>query len=395
MTILISGGGIGGLGTAIALARHGIKSHILEQTEIFSEVGAGIQIGPNGMRILQDWGLGELLEGQGATPDCIRIYDGLTGANLNTIPLGSYVQERFGAPYKVFHRSELQMALLEKANSMQEIEISMGFRAKEFRQHDHQVTIHSINGEMHTGRLLIGADGLWSRTRRQLFPNITPSFFGKTAWRTVVNRADVPPPFNQLETGLWMAPHAHLVHYPVLGGEAVNFVAVISDRFEEQGWSSSGQVEQLLSHYQDWDDAPRHFLNSITDWQKWALFALAPLPSWTKERVCLLGDAAHPAIPFLAQGGVMALEDAHILAELLDLYGDDHQSAFRQYEKQRRPRATHVMDTARKLGKIYHMKGLMRHARNAVLTRKKPEKLLADYDWLYGFEITAAQKQQA
>ena len=249
MTILITGGGIGGLCTAIALAEHGIKSRVLEQTEVFSEVGAGIQIGPNGMRILQDWGMEELLRNRGAAPERIRISDGLTGATLNTVPLGEYVQERFGAPYKVFHRSELQMALVEKANSLPEIEFSMGFRAKEFRQHDHQITLHSIDGEEHTGRLLIGADGLWSRTRRQLFPNLTPTFFGKTAWRAIVNRADVPEPFNRLETGLWMAPDAHLVHYPVLGGEATNLVAVITDRFDAQGWSSKGQVDQLLAHY--------------------------------------------------------------------------------------------------------------------------------------------------
>ena len=392
MSILIAGGGIGGLCTAIALARNGINSHILEQEESFSEAGAGIQIGPNGMRILQDWGMDEYLSGRGANPSCVHIHDGLSGASLNKVPLGKTARDRYGAPYKVFHRSELQIGLLEKASAMPEIEITTGFQIRDLVEHDDEVTIISSVGAKQSGRLLIGADGLWSRTRRHLFPNISPHFVGKTAWRTLAARSDVPELFNQIETGLWMAPNAHLVHYPVLGGEIINIVAVIEDSTNHQGWSREGRGEDLLRHYESWDEQPRAFLKARTNWQKWALFDLAPLPSWSKDRICLLGDAAHPAIPFLAQGGVMAMEDAHILGQLLDLYGEDHRTAFKQYEKQRRPRATHVMDTAKKLGKIYHMKGFMRKARNAVLMRKKPEKLLADYDWLYGFKVSQSSK---
>lgn len=387
MTILICGGGIGGLCTAIALAQYGIKSNILEQAEQFSEVGAGIQIGPNGMRILHHWGLAELLEDKGAVPTSIRISDGLSGEKLNTVPLGDYAEQRYGAPYKVFHRAELQVALLEKARSLQEITITTGFRVKEFIEQDDGVEVHSISGDVQIGRLLVGADGLWSRIRLQIFPGITPTFYGKSAWRAIIPRNEAPEPFNRMETGLWMAPDAHLVHYPVMGGDAINIVAVISEQFDKEGWTTPGQSAELLAHYTRWDSVPREFLNSITGWQKWALFGLKHLPSWSEGRVVLLGDAAHPPIPFLAQGGVMAIEDAYLLARQIDIYGDDYEGAFRQYESQRRARAYHVMDTAHKLGKIYHMKGLMRLARNGVLSRLKPEKLLADYDWLYGFEF--------
>ncbi len=388
MTVLISGGGIGGLCAAIALARHGINSHIFEQSEVFSEVGAGIQIGPNGMRILQDWDLGPLLENRGAIPTCVRIRDGLSGAELNHVPLGDYADKRYGAPYKVFHRAELQTALVEKARSLSEIKITTGFRVKNFVENDDKVTIHSLDDLQYEGRLLVGADGLWSRTRRQIFPEITPRFHGKSAWRTLVPIDQVPEPFNQMETGLWMAPNAHLVHYPVRGGQAVNVVAVISESFDQEGWTTTGQSEKLLSHYSRWNNGPRDFLNSIPDWQKWALFDAAPLPHWSQGRVTLLGDAAHPPIPFLAQGGVMAMEDAYCLAHLLNLYGEDYQSAFAAYESQRCERATHVMKTASKLGDIYHMKGAMRLARNFILKQKKPEKLLEGYDWLYGFKAS-------
>jgi salicylate hydroxylase len=387
MTILISGGGIGGLGAAIALSQRGIASHILEQAETFSEVGAGIQIGPNGMRILEHWGVAELLMGKGSTPEAIRIFDGLTGKMLNSVPLGEFSLERYGAPYRVFHRAELQMALLEKARSLSNITITTGFRIRKFVEHDNEVNVHCVSGNKQQGRLLIGADGLWSRTRGQMHPAITPTFYGKSAWRAIISRADAPEPFKRQETGLWMAPNAHLVHYPVMGGEAINVVAVITEEFNKEGWTTHGHSDELLAHYTNWNSVPRNFLDHVTGWQKWSLFGLEHIPFWNRGRVTLLGDAAHPPIPFLAQGGVMAIEDAHVLARELDLHGDDHAKAFAEYQSQRRSRAYHVMDTAHKLGKIYHMKGLMRQARNAVLTRKRPEKLLADYDWLYGFEF--------
>ena len=387
MTILIAGGGIGGLSTAIALAHHGIHTQLLEQAKTFSEVGAGIQVGPNGMRILEHWGVTSLLEGKGATPEAVRLYDGLTGAQLNHVPLGEHARKRYGAPYRVFHRAELQMALVEKARSLSQITIVNGFQVQKFVEQEHGITVHSTSGDERSGRLMIGADGLWSRIRAQMYPYITTSFYGKSAWRAIIPRSTAPEPFSKMETGLWMAPDAHLVHYPIQGGEAINVVAVITEKFDKIGWGAAGLGDDLLAHYTAWDKTPRTLLNRVTGWQKWALFSLEHLSCWSAGRVTLLGDAAHPPIPFLAQGGVMAIEDAFVLAQELDRYGEDHESAFEQYESQRRARAYHVMDTADKLGNIYHMKGVMRFARNTILTRKKPEKLLADYDWLYGFEF--------
>ncbi len=385
MTILISGGGIGGLCTAIALARHGLKTHLFEKAPEFSEVGAGIQIGPNGMRILEKWGLSDLLENRGACPDSIRISDGLSGQKLNEVPLGDHARTRYGAPYKVFHRAELQMALLEKARSLTDISITTDFEVTDFVEKDDGIQVHSARGEEQTGDLLIAADGLWSTVRSHFFPDLKPQFYGKSAWRAIVPTSEAPSPFNRQQTGLWMAPDAHLVHYPVMGGKAVNVVAVISEQFNRPGWTNEGRPDQLLAHYKDWHETPRNFLNGVSGWQKWALYSIGQLPGWSKGRVTLLGDAAHPPIPFLAQGGVMAIEDAWPLAELLGLYGPDYRRVFRQYEDLRRDRAAEVMKTADRLGKIYHMKGLMRRARNGVLRRKNPEKLLADYDWLYGF----------
>ena len=389
MTILISGGGIGGLAVAIALAVHGQRSHVLEQAEQFSEVGAGIQIGPNGMRLLSHWGLEPFLRDRGAMPIQIRLCDGVNGRLLNLVPLGSYAKQRYGAPYRVFHRAELQEALLQKARDLPEISISTGFKVTRFLDHEDHVEVEGKNGQSAQGRLLIGADGLWSRVRTQMQPNIRPAFYGKTAWRAIVPRASAPSPFNRVETGLWMAPDAHLVHYPVQGGENLNLVAVINDRFDSESWSSPGDASELLAHYDSWHRTPRRFLGSVTGWQKWALYGLDPLETWSRGRVTLLGDAAHPPIPFLAQGGVMALEDAFVLAQQLAHYEQNHRQAFQRYEQKRQERTARVMRTAHKLGKIYHMKGLMRFARNSVLLSKKPEKLLAAYDWLYGFELDA------
>ncbi len=390
MTNLISGGGIGGLACAIALAHRGQSCHVLEQANSFSEVGAGIQIGPNGMKLLAKWGLADLLHDKGATPAQIRICDGLSGQMLNCVPLGPTAGQRYGAPYKVFHRAELQSALLQKARSLPEITISTGFKVQNFTEYENHVEVLGANGQTHKGHLLIGCDGLWSPIRSQIHPDNNPVFYGKSALRAIIPRDRALAPFNKLETGLWMAPNAHLVHYPVLGGQAINVVAVICENFKEQDWSTPGLDRELLAHYDSWHEGPRNFLKDIAGWQKWSLYAFAPLPHWSKGRVTLLGDAAHPPVPFLAQGGVMALEDAYVLAKALDQHRTDHSKAFQHYENQRRKRAYKVMDTAHKLGKIYHMKGLMRLARNTVLKASKPEKLLASYDWLYGFEFEAS-----
>jgi salicylate hydroxylase len=184
-----------------------------------------------------------------------------------------------------------------------------------------------------------------------------------------------------------MAPNAHMVHYPVMGGRAMNVVAVITEQFNKVGWTNPGKAEELLYHYNDWHETPRNFLHSISGWEKWALFGLAHLPRWSHGRVVLLGDAAHPPIPFLAQGGVMAIEDAFVIGNELARHGDDYGAAFSAYEKLRRDRAYRVMDEAHKLGKIYHMKNFMRRARNTVLRHRKPASLLIDYDWLYGYRF--------
>lgn len=389
MTILIAGGGIGGLSMALALAHYGLPSVVLEQADTFSEVGAGIQIGPNGMLALEQLGVTEELQQRGTYPEAIRIHDGLTGARLNEVPLGAFAQAKYGAPYRVFHRAELQAALLEAARRQPLIRIRNSFRIKDFAETQSTVTVRSISGETATGDLLVGADGMWSRIRRQLFPDITPTFYGKSAWRTVIDVSKASRPFADPAIGLWMAPDAHLVHYPVMGGRMINVVAVITEKFDRVGWSNEGQSKELMRHYDNWQDTPRRFLRSAEGWQKWALFSLERLPSWSRGRVALLGDAAHPPIPFLAQGGVMAIEDAYALATDIDLNRDDHATAFGNYEKRRRHRAYHVMETADHLGKIYHMKGPLRLARNFVLKRKKPENLLASYDWLYGFVFDA------
>jgi salicylate hydroxylase len=389
MTILIAGGGMGGLATAIALANHGIESVVLEQAETFSEVGAGIQIGPNGMLVLEQLGVAKHLADRGAYPESIRIFDGLNGARLNEVPLGAFAAARYGAPYRIFHRAELQAALLDTARAMPQIGIVNGFRVKDFAETESTVTVRSVGGKEQSGELLVGADGLWSRVRRQIYPNITPTFYGKSAWRTVVDADKAPAPFSDKAVGLWMAPDAHLVHYPVMGGRKINLVAVITEKFDKVGWANDGASAELLRHYDHWTALPRQLLHSVGGWQKWALFTLERVPRWSRGRVVLLGDAAPPPIPFLAQGGVMAIEDAYTLAMQLDAHRTDHTAAFQLYEKSRRDRAYHVMEVAHKLGKIYHMHGPMRLARNFVLSHKKSEKLLAEYDWLYGFALAA------
>ncbi len=384
--ILIAGGGIGGLSVAIALAQSGFYVHVLEQAKSFSEVGAGIQLGPNAARILDRWGVSRHFVSQSVTPENISLYDGLNGKSLAQVPLGDVARRRYDdAPYYVLHRADLQEALLKVAQNEPHITISTGFTALAYRETPYSVTLMGDDGRSVEGEALIGADGLWSAVRKQMH-NVKPSPIGKTSWRTVIPSEYAPDFFKRQQTMLWMAPRSHLVHYPVIGGKAINVIAIVDDKEIGIGWNNAADKDEVIQGFRDWDTSPKDFITSLTGWHKWSLFALPPLEKWSKGRITLLGDAAHPPVPFLAQGGAMAIEDAAVLASELMIAQKHYPEAFHHYEAKRMPRVDKVMQQSHKMGRIYHMKTPARWARNAVLRRSQPENLLKRYDWLYGFE---------
>ena len=384
--ILIAGGGIGGLSAAIALARQGRPVRILERGETFSEAGAGIQLGPNATRILRQWEVLERLGDDLVAPEGVSVFDGLSGARLAMVPLGAAAERRYGSPYVVVHRADLQRGLLETARARPEIEIATGFELTRYESMAEGIAAHATSGEVARGNALIAADGIASRVRKQLNPDAALRFSGRTAWRTLLEPTAVPSLGPEQRTGLWLAPNAHLVHYAVRGGRAVNIVAVVDDRWNQEGWNTEADASELLPHYAAWAAPARAALEAARSWRKWALFELAPLARWSSGTVVLLGDAAHPMLPFLAQGGAMAIEDAAVLARELARPGTPVEAAFGRYVSLRQGRTLNVQKASRRNGHVYHLAGAARWARNLVLRSRRPEALLGRFDWLYGFD---------
>jgi salicylate hydroxylase len=383
--ILIAGGGIGGLTFAVALAARGVASTILERAATFSETGAGIQLGPNAVMVLTDLGVAERLASQAGKPDAIVVHDGPSGARLARLPLGDWIVRRHGAPYWVAHRANLQSALVEAARSTGLIEIVMAARLARIEIGEERVRVHCRNGFAAAAPVLVGADGLWSTVRGHVCPTATLVFSGKTAARALVPRAGVPPPLGENVVGAWLAPQAHVVHYPVRGGQEIALVVVAEAPNPGKGFGVSVDPATVLRRVSIFDHAVRSLLERAERWQTWALYDPVPLVRWSHERVTLLGDAAHPILPFLAQGGAMAIEDAAVLANALAAHPQNAVRALRQYEQARRPRVARVQVAARRNGRIYHLSEPMARARNLALRILPGERLMAAYDWLYGW----------
>lgn len=385
---LIAGGGIAGLATSIALGRMGLAVRVLERVEAFSDEGAGIQLGPNATKILDQWGVLDRLEKKAVRSEGIAIGDGMTGEHLATVPFGKTALERYGAPFLLVHRSDLHDALLDVARSYSGFEIKMDHEALSFKQSTAGVAVTTNKGEIE-GRALIVADGFWSRLRNDIDTGAALTFVGRMAWRSLIKASDMPEPLHGPWTGLWLGNGAHLVHYPVCGGDKINIVAVIADRWggRSEGWSHEGDADFLVPHFDAWNDLPAQVVRTAETWRVWPLFKMSPLRAWTQGAITLIGDAAHPVLPFLAQGGGMAIEDAAVLAKTLEDYDEDPWQAFQPFEAARIERTARTSFESRRMGNTYHMSGVMRLARNLVLKNRSPEALLKRFDWLYEFQV--------
>jgi salicylate hydroxylase len=385
-TILICGGGIGGLTLALALAKWGRRSHVLEARSEFSTAGAGIQLGPNATRLLGGLGVTERLAEKAVSPQSIHVHDAPSGHPLADLPLGSWIEKRHGAPYWVLHRTDLQAALLDAAQSSPLIEITTGFRVIAIEERADSVIVTSDAGDTAKGLFVVGADGVWSEVRKFLFSDFELRYAGTTAARTIIPMSDLPNDYRDPQTRVWLAPSAHFVHYPINGGAALAVVVITSAAQPEVGWGLPCPVDDVVACAAPFDAALMDLLRRGRDWQRWALFDPKPLRRWSRGRVTLLGDAAHPILPFLAQGGAMAIEDAVVLGwEVARGYGD-HGHVFDAYEAQRRSRVAHVQKASRDNGIAYHLSGLSATARNMALRTTPAQLLMQRYDWVYAWQ---------
>jgi salicylate hydroxylase len=381
---LVVGGGIGGLSTALALARNGMSATVLERSTFADETGAGIQLGPNAARALAELGVLDAIAAASFRPDMLRLFDGLSGTPLASVPLGRVADKRYCAPYLTLHRADLHASLLAACRAEGAIELRNGFEVTEAETLAEAVVVRGVDGTRIEGSILVAADGLWSRLRDRIAPDADLRFSGATAWRALMPRSEVPAPFDAPEVGLWLGPRAHLVHYPVRGGKDLNIVAVVEGGSAKQGWSRRAEPDVLLPSFKRWAGPAKALLEMVETWRCWSLFRLKPLPRWTEGRMALLGDAAHPVLPYLAQGAALAVEDALTLGASLKACGGDALTAFPRYQSLRMERAARVQARAAHFGRIYHLSGPAAFARNFLLARRHPESLLQGFDWLYG-----------
>ena len=388
--MLIAGGGIGGLAAAIALSRRGIEAEVLERSGFGEESGAGIQLGPNATRALKALGVLEAIEPHAFHPEAIVIFDGLTGRKLSSVPLGKFASQRWGSPYLTLHRADLHAALRGAAQILPAVTLKSGFEVETVEASEDRVTVRGSDRAEAKGAGLIGADGLWSAIRASIMPDSNLRFTGQSAWRTVLRRNGLPEPFAAPMVGLWLGPGAHLVHYPVRGGAELNLVAVTAGGRERQGWNQAADAQTLRASFTDWCKDSKSLLERASGWRCWSLYRLAHLESWSRGLVALLGDAAHPVLPFLAQGAALAIEDAVALADCIAAEPDDLPSAYRHYEALRGLRAERLQRVSRRYGRLYHLGGPLRLARNFIMARRDETRALRRLDWIYGNQPTEA-----
>jgi salicylate hydroxylase len=384
--VLIAGGGIGGLAAALACARQGVAVQLLERAAQLSEVGAGIQIGPNVTRILNAWGLEAALNRVAAFPRQLQARDAQTGQVLGSLRLGERAQTLYGAPYATIHRADLH-ALLWAAAQAAGVQTALGQTIAGWSESTDGVVAQSASGQSWQADALVGADGVWSTVRQQLLADAPARFTGHLAFRALVPQADLPSALRSDEITVWMGPRVHVVHYPVQAGRALNVVAIVHGEkpANPHDWDSAGHADTLMQTMGAVGTDLHQRLEAIPAWRLWALHDRAPVSAasqMAQGRVALLGDAAHPMRPYLAQGAGMAIEDAQVLAQCLAQGTGSLAQRLQTYADQRWARNAQVQARAIRNGQIFHAQGLVAMGRN--LSMRLMGERLMDVPWLYG-----------
>lgn len=393
--VLVAGAGIGGLGAAMALARIGVKVTVLEQSDAFGEVGAGVQISPNAYKVLCDWGLVDVLKQTANFPERLQVRSTATGKLLGQLEMGNKAKNRYGFPFATLLRADLHNLLLNAVRQLTNVALHLNAKISNIVELNQQVTIKTEAGDSFTADALIGADGLWSRVRQHVMNgesvNSQPRATGHTAWRALLPMAQVPLELQQDKVTAWLAPDSHTIAYPVQQGQSLNIVYCTENRgkINDLNGIKSMQPAYLLTSLLS--KVLQETFQIATDtnaWTRWDLFDRPPMASSsemyhpTHPRIALLGDAAHPMLPYLAQGAAMALEDAQSLADAVSKNSNDLPSAFQKYTNARWQRNAKVQARASRNGMIFHAKPPVSWARDAAI-RLLGEKLL-NMPWLYG-----------
>jgi salicylate hydroxylase len=388
--VLVAGGGIAGLAAALAAARAGLSVSLFEQTARLAEVGAGLQLGPNAVRVLAEWGLLDALREVAAFPDALVVRDAPGGAELGRLRLGERARTRYGHPYATVHRADLHTLLWQAVASQPQVQTTLGSTVLGWQAGQGAVSVQLSDSGSASGRMLLGCDGLWSRVRVPLLGDTLPVPTGHIAYRGLVDQAGLPAARRQRDVVAWLGPKMHAVCYPVRRGEHLNVVVIVHGALDGdmQNWSHAADVADLRAAMGRVAPALEAVLGAVPQWLRWPLFE-RPIITGPQAhgggRVALLGDAAHPMRPYLAQGAAMALEDAWSLGRaLMHQPGAlaDPAPLLRAWAEQRWPRNAWVQARSQRNGRIFHLLPPMSWGRNLAMA-VLGERLL-DVPRLYG-----------
>ena len=388
--VIVAGGGIGGLACALALARAGVSSVVLEQAAAFGEVGAGLQLGPNAVRVLAEWGLMDAVQACAAFPEALRVRDAHGANQLGHLRLGAMALARHGQHYATLHRADLHGLLLSAVQRRPEVQLRLGVRLASYVDNGEGVQVALENGETLSGVALIGCDGLWSRVRAGLLGEQPVSATGHLAYRGMVRAVDLPAALRANVITAWLGPRLHVVHYPVKQGDWFNLVAVVHGRLpsgdDVQAWTHQAHAADLRQSLGSACAELMAMVAAVPDWTLWQLNDRPPLRGAHEHaggRVALLGDAAHPMRPFFAQGAAMAIEDAWTLGRLVPHApaGNDWPACLEHFAQTRWARNARVQKLSRRNGTVFHAQGWLRRGRDTAMALLG-ERLLEN-TWLY------------
>lgn len=390
--IIVIGGGIGGLAAALALLKRGLDVEVCEQAPELKEAGAGIQISSNGTRVLYALGLEEALKRVQVLPSKRQIRHWSTGETWNWFDLGATTAQRYGTPHVMLHRGDLQSVLADAVRAIKPDAIKLNRRCAAITQDADRVEVRFDNGETVEAAFLVGADGIHSKVRATLFGVERPDFAGCIAWRGLAPMDKLPPHIAQMLGTNWLGPHGHVLHYPVRRGELMNFITFVErDDWRVESWVTQGSKDELANDFAGWHEDVHAIIDNIDVPYKWAMMLRGPMAQWSKGRITLLGDACHPTLPFLGQGGVMAIEDGYVLAACLAKYRDDHEAAGGRYEDIRRERTSAVVRMSLENRKQAFSPSLADKAAVGVEVARQwqQERVRERLDWLYAYDATA------
>jgi 2-polyprenyl-6-methoxyphenol hydroxylase-like FAD-dependent oxidoreductase len=383
-SVIVVGGGIGGLAVSLALAQKGISVRVFEQAPEFMEIGAGIQLGPNVFRMFECLGIADDVSKLAVFPESLLMFDSVTGQEVTRIALDETFTKRFQYPYAVIHRADLHRVLLAASQRAGLVELIPGTKVVAVEERSGGVTVRTDQGLQFSADAVVGADGLWSAIRSLIVNDGKPTVSGHIAYRAVLPTSEMPEHLRWQSMVLWAGEKTHLVHYPLRGGELFNLVAVFhSDKYEE-GWDSFGDADELHSRFACTCPEVRSLLSKIESWRMWVLCDRPPVKQWSRGPITLVGDAAHPMLQYLAQGACMAIEDAVCIADCVVDAGGDFTAAFQAYQAARYLRTGRVQITARVYGEFFHASGVARELRNMVLEQRTREDARQSMEWLYG-----------